>query len=231
MLGPPFRVAPLADVGSSEPFLARISIGLIDVLNATLYDNRNEIKNAIMGLSIDCLIPAFMSLRELRKIADDDKAPLLSKNKAFDDLCKYVWTAYKDRMTKTARLMGYEIGFLFQKDSFFEAGCETFLKNNPEVGPLIIPLMKHNRSSWQADLSKFRNDYLEHQTIKRHDVASFYSLTQAETWFQNVWIAIEEILVSCLSAKLPTMCCLREIPESERPPELPKRYGFALRQR
>jgi hypothetical protein len=221
-------VRPFADVGTNEPFVTRITIGLPEVLDATLYEHREEIKEAILGIGMDCLLPAFTSLRELRKIAADIQIPTLTKTKNFDDMCRYLWTAYKDRMKSAAKLMGYDLGFLFQKDSAFDQGCKAFLKANPDVDPELIARMKRNRATWQPDLRKFRNDYLEHQKIRREDVAPFYSLQRAESIFSNVWVAIEEILVILLAAKLPPSFCLRDIPEAERNPHLPTRFGFAL---
>jgi len=225
-LKPPFKVMPFADVGTQEPFLARLGPGLIDILNATTYLKRQEITEAIMKVSTDCIIPAFTSLRELRKIAGDPAAPLLNKIKSFDDLCRYLWTAYKDRMQSAARIMGYDIGFLFQKDAAFEAGCESFLKANPKVRPALVEVMKHNRATWQTDLGRFRNEYLEHQKMTQEEVAGFYSLARAEELFEVVWITIEEILALLMEADLPAGACLREIPESERSPSIPLRFGF-----
>jgi hypothetical protein len=42
-----------------------------------------------------------------------------------------------------------------------------------------------------------------------------------------VWLSIEEILAMLLAAGLPPDVGLREIPEAERNPALPVRFGFA----
>ncbi len=222
-----WTVRHFADVGSSEPFVTRITFGLSDVLDATLYENAQQIKEAIMGLSLECLMPAFTSLRELRKIADDNSTPMLNKFKNFDDMYKYLWTAYKDRMQIVAKLMGYDIGFLFQKDALFEKGCEEFLRANPGVRAELIAGMRAIRATWQPGLMRFRNEYLEHQTIRREDVSEFYLLEWAEAAFHTVWTTIEEILVLLMEAKLPKSIRLREIPEAERDPGLPRRFGFS----
>src|SRR5271165_2050932 len=156
-----WAVKRFADVGTHEPFVARISIGLTDVLGATLYDNKQEITEAMLIVSHDGLMPAFQSLRDLRKIVSQSDVPELDKIKNFDDMYKYLWIAYKDRMQSAARRMGYEIGFLFQKDSKFQQACEDFQKANPSVSPELIRLMKSCRANWQQELMRFRNDYLE----------------------------------------------------------------------
>jgi len=61
---------------------------LPEVLNATLYPKRKEINSAILAIVMDCLMPAFMSLRELRTIAGDHNVGVLNKVKRFDDICK-----------------------------------------------------------------------------------------------------------------------------------------------
>ncbi len=218
-----------ADVGTEEPFVARVSLGLLEVLNATSYQKRDEIKSAIWGLTRDCLMPAFISLRELRKIAGDPEVPILTKTKNFDDMCRSLWAAYRDRMKSAARLMGYDIGFLFDKDSLFEKGCEEFPKTHPLVNVELIGRMKLSRATWQRDLARFRNDYLEHQKLTQEEVAEFYSLPRAEALFERVWVSIEEILVILLAAGLHPSSCLREIPEAERNPANPLRFGFAWR--
>ena len=52
---------------------------------------------------------------------------VLNKVKRFDDMCKSLWSAYKDRMQTAARVMAYDIGFLFQENSSFEEGCKAFV--------------------------------------------------------------------------------------------------------
>jgi hypothetical protein len=203
-------------------------LGLPEVLDGTLYKNRDEIKEAILSLTLECLFPAFVSLRELRKVASDNEAPTLTKIKNFDDMCKSLWSAYKDRMSTVVKLMGYDIGFLFQKTSLFQKGCDEFLKAHAEVNSELVAHMERQRLAWQNKLAQFRNDYLEHQTLKRQDVTSFYSLQHAEILFENVWVAIEEMLVILMAANLPQMFRIRDIPESERQPNLPKRFGWAL---
>jgi hypothetical protein len=59
-------------------------------------------------------------------------------------------------------------------------------------------------------------------------VAAFYTLEQAELLFANVWQAMEDIAAVLLQTLLPSGISLREIPENERDPAVPKRFGFAM---
>jgi hypothetical protein len=224
----PFEFSNFADVGTSEPFLARIALGLAEILDTTYYDKRNEIKAGIIE-TMNSLLSAFLSLRQLRGIADDRSAPLMTKVKHFDDMCGSLWTAYKDRMQNVTRLMGYNIGFLFEEDKKFEKGCASFPIEHPQVDGALIQRMKQHRATWQSDLERFRNQYIEHRKLKQEEVASFYSLARAEALFQSVWVGIEETLIILMAAGLPPAFCVHEIPQANRNPHAPKRFGISLR--
>jgi hypothetical protein len=223
-----WTVRRFADVGTAEPFVARLTIGLLDILDATQFPNRDEIKESIIELALESIMPAFLSLRELRKIAADEKVPILTKQKNYEDMYKSLWAAYKDRMKITAKLMGYDLGFLFQKDSLFDGGCVRFAKTHPEVSEELIIRMKRNRAEWQLALRRFRNDYLEHKKIKREDVEEFYSLAHAELTFYRVWVAIEETLAILIVTQLSGNFCFTDIPDTERDPQLPLRFRLGL---
>jgi hypothetical protein len=223
-----WTVRRFADVGSAEPFVARLSIGLLDMLDATQFPNRDEIKESIIELALESIMPAFLSLRELRKIAADEKVPILTKQKNYEDMYKSLWAAYKDRMKITANLMGYDLGFLFQKDSLFDDGCAQFAKTHPEVSEELIIRMRRNRAEWQLALRRFRNDYLEHKKIKREDVEEFYSLAHAERTFDRVWVAIEETLAILIATQFSGNFCFTDIPDAERDPKLPLRFRLGL---
>jgi hypothetical protein len=131
-------------------------------------------------------------------------------------------------MQKIVALLGYDVGFLFQKDSLFAQGCSDFSAKYPEVGPELVLAITESRKTWQPKLVRFRNDYLEHKTISREDVADFYSLSVAEIFFESVWVTIETVLVVMFVAKFPPLLTLEEIPKDRRDPACPKRFKFAL---
>ena len=149
-----WRVEKYADFGGAEPFTGRLIVGLKEILEGTSLPSRNEIWEEMGGITVDCLLPAFSSLRELQAAVGDPRATVLSKTKAFDDLCKYLWAAYKDRMQTTARLMGYDIGFLFDKPAKFNVGREKFQADHPMIKPVLMTRMEFNRSTWQPGLAR-----------------------------------------------------------------------------
>lgn len=225
-------VEKFADIGADEPFVGRLITGLDEILGGTTFldNDKKMIREEMLGLSVDCLMPAFLSLRELRRIARDRAAPVLSKAKNFDDMCRSLWAAYKDRMQKTTSLMGYDIGFLFQNDANFKRGCQKFRNDHPNVKPELIARMEINRSSWQPAFARYRNTYLEHKTMGYREAASYPSLDRAEVLFNSVWVSIEEILVLLMDAHLPDGFGLRELTEEERKQYRPmaRRFGWRL---
>jgi hypothetical protein len=200
-------------------------LGLSEVLDALQITNAPEVKEELGSLMVDCLMLAFVSLRELRKCFGDDTVPELTKTKHFNDMYGSLWTAYKDRMQKVTRLLHFDIGFLFQNDDKFAKGCTTFSAEHPEIHPDFFQLLKWNRGNWQSQLAKFRNEYLQHQTLKPENVKTFYVLNAAERTFDCVWIAIEDIIGVLASTKLSPSVRLAELPDSRGTTAM-KRFCF-----
>jgi hypothetical protein len=131
-----FVVQKYASVGSKEPFTAAF-IGLTDLVNAALFqtaEETTEIKNIIMEIYMDCLLPAFLSLRKIHQ--PDADAGLADHYKNYDDLYRYLVRALKDRTQAAAKAIGYDIGFLFRPDAAFEKGCQEFGQKYPELPTL-----------------------------------------------------------------------------------------------
>jgi len=224
----PFEIKPFADVGTKEPFVARTSLGLIDILQAIDLPNKQAISEEIITMLSGSLMPAFLSLRELRKCVDKSDVPVVTKAKHFDDFYRHLWAAYKDRMQKVARLMGFDVGFIFKNDSSFEKEAAQFQSDHPKVHHSFAARLAQDRNLWQTSLSRFRNEFLEHQSLQRESVAGFYELEKAEIAFDNVWMAIEDIIVDLAASMLPPFFQIVEIPEQNRDPACPKRFGFAF---
>jgi hypothetical protein len=223
-----FHKVHFADFGVSEPFVARLVIGLSEILQATPLVNRDEIKGAIVELAMHSVGQAFLSLRELRAIAADPNVPHLTKTKAADEMYKCLWAAYKDRLQTAAKLIGFDIGFLYQNDSKFEEGCLEFMRKYPNVSSDLISRMRGYRSTWQPKLAAFRNDYTEHKTLDARAIAEFHNLAFAERMFEHVWVAAEELLFFMIAAHLPRFFGYVEIPVSERDPIKPLRFRPVL---
>jgi hypothetical protein len=77
---------------------------------------------------------------------------------------------------------------------------------------------------------RYRNDYLEHRVAEPDAkmIAAFHRLGSAEATFENVWQAMEDYVALYVIASLPPEIQVVEIPEAERDPSRPTRFGFAI---
>lgn len=226
-----WEVKLFSDIGAGEPFVSRLFIGLREVLDAMQVTNADEMKKTkeakeqLGCLMIDCLMPAFVSLRELRKSDGDDKAPELTKTKHFNDMYGSLWAAYRDRTEKVAKLLGFNIAFLYDNDKKFGEGCTKFAADHPKVDANFCKLLKWHRDNWQSELAKLRDKWIEHQVLKPEDVKKFYNLKTANAIFDCVWLAIEDILGFLAGGKMSPSVHLVESPDGRGPTTM-KRFCF-----
>ena len=225
------KIEKIANVGTNEPFVARIVFGLSDVLDATTYKDKDSIKQAINGMFKECLLQAYSHLQDLRDIEDGKRERLIvDLDKAYLGFYDRLWAAYSDRMPKVAKELGYEdIGFIFTKDESFEAKAKEFFDKHPEVRSELLEYLRKNRECWQRAVVRFRNDYAQHNKLFDEDVKELFTLKTAETCFRNCWTAIEMILAELISTKLHGGVWIEEIPEAERDPAMPKRFRIMYR--
>jgi hypothetical protein len=213
-----------ANVGTKEPFTAAF-IGLTDLVGATDLGmaQQTEVKNIIMEIYMDCMIPAFLSLRKIHQ--PDADAGMADSFKNYDDLYRYLVRALKDRTQAAAKAIGYDIGFLFQQDKTFEKGCQEFGQKYPEL-PTSGDWLKNVRVSTEK-LAAIRNNFLEHQSHPRTEFMDYYKPDVAQVLFDSAWQEAEGMLAIFISKHFHPGVTLRIIPEKERDPDLPKKFGFA----
>lgn len=218
-----------ADFGTGEPWVARLMLGLQEIVFAVpaFGETRDEFMNEL-GEVFESLGMAFDELRELRR-REAGGAPALDIARSYVNLYGLLWQAHKDRFQKAMRALGVDIGFLFQKDESFEKGAATLVAANPKLSELT-ELMRHDRQEFQKALAQYRNDYLEHRDdqVDPRLLAVFHRLDSAETTFANVWQAMEDYVAISVKAHLPESLVLDEIPEAERDPARPTRFRFLL---
>jgi len=219
------KVEQVADFGAEEPFVARIFMGLSEVLDATEFEEKEKIKESVMGIFINGLLPAFSYLRELRDIESGKKERLVvDLNKAYVGFYDRLWVAYKDQMQKVIKLLDFDLGFIFKDDKKFEKGCKEFVNNYPNIRVEFIEQIKKNRIAWQTQVARFRNDYSQHQSIYEDDVREMLSLKTAEVCFENCWTLIEFILAHLMCTKLYPWVRIEEIPKEKRDSSAPKKF-------
>lgn len=219
-------VEQVADYGSEEPWAARIAIGIPELAQSILL-NPGEYDKFMkdFGPLYKELNYAFIALLEIRK------KPLRYKlEKEYSNLYDHLWTAYKDRCETLMRTIGYDVGFLFQKQATFEKESVKYIKTHGLRDELRLS-MKRDRKSWQNALKDFRNDYRQHQKISAEIERVWFTRQCAEVTFTNVWQAIEDLLVTALEnllSKDSKSTRIVEIPEARRDPGLPKRFRLDL---
>lgn len=222
-------VESYANFGSGEPWVARTMIGLPELVLAipAFGATRDEFVNEL-GEVFDSLGMAFEELRELRRRVAEG-APALDLARSYANLYGLLWQAYKDRFPKAMKHLTVDIGFLFQSEVNFERCAAALVEERPELRD-VVELMRRDRRDFQNGLAFYRNRYLEHrkQQVDLRLLQTFHRLDSAESMFENVWQAIEDYVVLTVIAHLPPGLAIVEIPEAERDPARPTRFGFTL---
>src|ERR1035437_8965771 len=154
-----------ANVGTSEEFVEQFSEEFLELVDAsTIFGaEREAVKNAIMTILVEGLMPAFEHLRKIRQSVDVP-IPELNRRQLYEDFARVLWHAYKDLMPKAALLLGFDIGFQFQKDAKYENGIAEFNDKYPSLIMDIPGVLGRQRVNWQQGLSEFRNEFLEHRS-------------------------------------------------------------------
>lgn len=223
------KLEKLADFGTSEPWVARIWLGLSELVSVLQLPERQkqnfrEANNEIA----EELSSAFIALGKIKSLEASDTKTILEIRKEYSDLYDHLWRSYKDRFQNTALVLGYDIGFLFKDDKKFEKESVEFTKNNPKIPDKFRKMLKIDRRIWQNGLSTFRNDYIQHRKIGKEIEALYYQIEAAETTFNNVWQTIEDTLVALIQSKIDYPIILVDIPEEKRNSSCPKRFTFNL---
>jgi hypothetical protein len=197
-----WSVRKLADVGTDEVFV-RETAELFDLLKGTMIEGeqREQAAGAIGSILHDGLIPTFMELRAIRESRGKD-LPLIEHFQLYEDFARKLWKAYKDLTQRAAAAMGFDIGFLFQKESKFEEGLKTFRTSYPGAPANLEKYLREVRTLWQNDLAQFRNGFLEHQEGSRQDHMKFYDPDFAENLFAAAARIIADILVMLMNLRL-----------------------------
>lgn len=218
------RVVKFADVGAGEPFVARIVMGLTEILDKTDYKNKDDIYAAIMEMFVNGLMPAFAHLKDIRELEQKQDRLEIDVKKSYFAFYDRLWAAYKDRMQKVITVMGYDVKLLFCRQENFEKESKLFQDRYPKVTSHFHVFVKNNRNAWQDAVASYRNNYLQHNSLYDNDVKDMMTLKSAEICFENCWIAIEEIIVEFICLKLWDIVGVAEIPETKRDISMPKRF-------
>lgn len=224
-------ITHFANISASEAFIAQLVMEMPELvdMSAIYGEERDKLKEAILIVSFEGLMPAFENLKKIRASVGQ-QMPELNRRQLFEDFEGRLWHAHKDLMQKAAKRMEPEIGFLFQRqDTQFEAGLLDWGKKRPKLASAVAPYLRKLRGDWQEDLREFRN-YLEHKDDRDPNVfANRYDSAHAEKLFESVWRAIADILAMLVSLHFPPGTLLQEIPPDDRDPVRPRRFRFQVK--
>lgn len=224
-----FVVERYADFGSGEPWVARLMLGLQELVFVVpaFAGSRDEFMNEL-GEVFEALGMAFEELRALRKQVAEGAAVIVV-TKTYETLYGHLWRTFRDRFPAVMNAIGLDIGFTYKNDAQFEKGASQLLARRPELNDLV-DLMRRDRADFQNRLADYRNAYLEHRKRKVDPklLEDFHHPGSAENAFENVWQAMEDYVVLYVIANLPTGFHVVEIPNEERDSTRPTRYRLAV---
>jgi hypothetical protein len=223
-----WKIQHFANVGTGERFV-RETLELFDVLNGSLIvePQRQAAKDAIGAILTDGLVPTFLELKGIRETRQQE-LPLADRFQQYEDFARKLWKSYKDLMQRAAATMGFDIGFLFQKESKFEEGLKTFRQENPAAPAGLETYLREVRRLWQNDLAQFRNGFLEHQEGSRQDHRKFYDPDFVEELFAAVPRVIGDVLVMLMNLKMPSRVQVVEHRDEIHGPGWPNRFRFHI---
>jgi hypothetical protein len=213
------------------PFMEFFFGEIYDLVNSStiVNEDRQELCDAIMIMVTEGFLPAYEDLRAIRAYKDQ-QIPVLNRKKHYDDSVRALWHGYKDLMPKVAALLGYDIGFLFQRDGKFKTGLEAFVAENRDHLLLdVAEFMPRQRDGWQEELKTFRNEYLEHRDADvAAQVEKFYEPAWAEKVFVHAWRTAAELIVFLLETRFPPQASIKHRTAERQFPNHPRLYEVYL---
>jgi hypothetical protein len=225
-----WKVTHFADINGGESFVVLLVMEIPELVDAsTIYaEERNKLKEAIVAICVEGLMPAFEQLKMIRALPGQN-IPELNRRQLYENFTGRLWHAYKDLMQNAAKMIGPDIGFLFKDEKGFEAGLIALEPKQPALVTVLGPYLRKERAEWQNDAARFRN-YLEHTDDTDPRVfASRYEPSHADKLFDRVWHTIGDVLAMLISMRLVAGARLVEIPTEQRDPVRPRRFRFEVR--
>jgi len=222
-----WKVLHYANIGSSEEFVEQFSGEFLELIDASsIYDpTRQELKEAILTILMEGLMPAFEHLKKIRASVGQEM-PVLNRMQLYEDFSRVLWHAYKDLMPRATILLGFDLGFLFQNEANFEKGVTDFNRRHPSLIMQVCDHLRQQRINWQNGLAKFRNHFLEHRKEGQERFAKYYNPAQAEVLFDSTWRTMADIFPVFIESHFSPSHSIEEIPANERDPSRRRRFRY-----
>lgn len=252
-------IQKIGDEGSTSPFIARLMLGVMGIRDAVYCDkSKREHFDELYDTILSGLRNARETSQDMAKeweqhqekiesgviVRTNGRAVHISENidrTLKRDLESFLNTAVrtiKCSLQVLASDLGMEIGFLFQKESTFQAGITKTRATDPVLADYLLATRQ-----WSEALVLMRNN-LEHGTITPPKVS--YTLDsvlvkanepkcdgEPITQFTNevldrICCFVEEVTVYCLRNKLPKNFEITEVPIAERDSSAPERFHITV---
>jgi len=222
-----WKVIRFANVGTSEEFIETFTGEFLELVDASLIfgAKRDAVKNAIMTVVTEGLMPAFEHLRNIR-LSVTNPIPELNRRQLYEDFARVLWHAYRHLFPEAVLLLGFDIGFLYKKDAEFEKGLADFVSKSPSLVLDVPELLRRQRTNWQQGLSSFRNDFLEHRKKNATAFAAYYQPKTAERLFDHAWQTMGELFPAFIEARFPPTWSIMRISPEERDPKRLRHWRF-----
>ena len=255
-----FVIQKFADEGSSSPFMARIMLGILrlrelaysDPPRRDSFDKHYEFVNSSLMNARSTAQGMLKTWREHTRRVDDgeiariegrairvDESIDKELRKEVESFLNAAVRALKQGMQALATELHMDIGFLFKKQTAFEAGIAALQRTDP----LLANYLAKTRD-WSEPLVQCRND-IEHTgwTLPRiryeqssNDVKAHEPQIDGRPFTEFVSFMldrlccfVEEFTACCLQKQMPAEISIREIPLADRPAGIPERFQVTLR--
>jgi len=222
-------IQQVADWGAEQPWVARIQIGLPDLIRGARVQDKDEALEHLLWLYQqigDELSNAFIALRRIKK----GGMLLYEEQKEYSNLYGHLWSVYKDRFQSFMKEFGYDIGFVFKKDDAFNKGLADHCRKYG-LPSEFKQAVAYDRINWQLQLANIRNEYNEHRKLPTDVDVKYFKPDVAYVLFNNVWQAVEDMVASHIKAEYDIkskIVTIYEIPEEKRDPSMPIRFKLGL---
>lgn len=255
---PDWTLQKVADEGSSSPFMARLMIGMLRLRDTVSEALDRERFDEPYDFVIKSLVSSRDAMRQLTKVWEDherkvgegevahvrgnalqiDESVDRELGQEADAFLNAASRVLKKGMQDVARVLGVNIGFLFQKEGAFETGVNALQSSDPALADYL-----RQARTWSEAVQRARNA-VEHEgwTLPRVKYARASDKIKAiepeimgkpatefvAFTFDRLACFVEEVTAHLLKLKLGTLTTLTEVPLVERPAEIPERFRLTL---
>jgi hypothetical protein len=255
-----FFVQKVGHEGTASPYIARLMLGLLtlrdqvytedeagrlafDRLFEAMYQSLSTCRENVVDLTrlwrdhVEAVTSGALVERggQVIRVTDSIDKPL--RREVADFLTSAVRVS-KDNLQNLARLLGAEIGFLFQKPGAFENGLARLGHADPRLADYL-----HQTRGWSEELVLARNA-IEHDgwvlprvnyrtspeavVPEEPEIRGMPVTRFAERMLDRTCCLVEDVIAHLLMARFDGKITLTTVPPAKRTPSSPLRFSITL---